>query len=264
MSGAKDGARGGSGARDRMSEMMARLLRDAGIGAGMRVLDVGCGHGRVSRMIAALVGEGGAVIGLDRDAGAVDTARAAMRASGIANAEFVCGDLCALPAGLGDFDAIVGRRVLMYQRDRVAALRSLVSVLRPGGLAVFQEVDGTMVPASSAPCPLHEQVHRWIWQTVESEGATTSMGLELPGALAEVGLMVEDLRAEAVVQTAERRHNTAEIVRAILPRIVASGAATAAEVDADTLDERLAEELHGQRASFIGDMVFGVWARKPR
>ena len=50
--------------RDQMTE---RLLSDAGIGVGMRVLDVGCGRGDVSFMIGRRVGEHGYVLGVDRD-----------------------------------------------------------------------------------------------------------------------------------------------------------------------------------------------------
>ena len=53
-----------------------RLLRDAGIGAGMRVLDAGCGTGDVTALAAELVGAGGAVVGVDRSGEVLATARA--------------------------------------------------------------------------------------------------------------------------------------------------------------------------------------------
>jgi ubiquinone/menaquinone biosynthesis C-methylase UbiE len=43
----------------------AHLLRLAGITSGMRVLDVGCGAGDMSRLVAELVGPEGAVTGVD-------------------------------------------------------------------------------------------------------------------------------------------------------------------------------------------------------
>src|SRR6185369_2200391 len=52
-----------------------RLLADAGIGPGMRVLDVGCGVGDSSRLVAALVGPGGAVVGVNADPGVLAVAR---------------------------------------------------------------------------------------------------------------------------------------------------------------------------------------------
>ncbi len=242
--------------------MTERLLLDAGITADMRVLDVGSGRGEVSFMLARLVGPRGAVVGLDWDARATAIARARARELGLENVEFVTGDLREPPIEHAFYDALVGRRVLMYQPDPAAALGPLVERLRPGGLAVFEEVDASMVPASSQPHPLHERVYGWMWQTVEREGATTTMGLELSGALEAAGLEVEGARAEAIVQTARNRHITAVIVRAMLPRIVAQGVASEAEVDIESLDARLAEELALTGAAFVGDMMFGVWARK--
>jgi SAM-dependent methyltransferase len=230
----------------------------------MRVLDVGCGRGEVSFMLAKLVGPEGLVVGLDRDAGAMSSALARAYDQRTEHVEFVTGDLLTPPRDRAPFDAIVGRRVLMYQPDRVAAVRALVDVLRPGGLAVFQEVDASMLPAPVGRHPLHERVTRWIWQTVAREGATTTMGFELPAVLAAAGLTLAGVRAEAIVQTATHRHITAIIVQAVLPRIVAQGVASEAEIDIETLDARMQEELDHAAThaggAFVGDMVFGAWA----
>ncbi|HVK71504.1 MAG TPA: methyltransferase domain-containing protein [Polyangium sp.] len=248
---------------DRGAHTTERLLHDANISTGMRVLDVGCGRGDVSLMAARLVGETGLVIGLDRDEQATSTATKRAQDLGIKNVQFLPGDLHAPPILGAPYDAIIGRRVLMYQPNRIAALRPLVDALRPGGLVAFQEVDATIVPASPKPHPLHEQVTRWIWQTVEREGATTTMGFELPLALEAAGLEVEGQRAEAILQTKHHRHITAWIVRAMMPRILERGVASEAEIDIETLDARLAEELRQTNGAFIGDMFFSVWARKP-
>src|SRR5262249_41337764 len=49
-----------------------RLMRDAGIGRGMRVLDMGCGVGDVSMLAAELVGGPGSVVGIDRSSAAIN------------------------------------------------------------------------------------------------------------------------------------------------------------------------------------------------
>lgn len=81
--------------------------------------------------------------------------------------------------------------------------------------------------------------------------------------LSAAGLALEQVRAEAIVQTPKTRYATAAILRAMLPRIEQHGVATASEIDVDTLDERLAEEREKANATYVSDVVFGAWARKP-
>jgi len=249
--------------RPGMAEMTERLLIDAGLAPGMRVLDVGCGRGDVALLAAKLVGAQGSVVGIDRDRAALEIARGRVRDAGIANVTFTAGDFAAVGGEHGVFDAAVGRRVLMYQPDPVAALRALVGVLRPVALVVFQEADATMVPASRVPLPLNARANRWMWQTVEREGGHLHMGFELAPALEQAGLVVEQVRAEAIVQTPMLRHPVGMIIRAMLPRILEHGVATEAEIDIDTLDERLAAECAAANATYVGDMAFGAWARVP-
>src|SRR5689334_19737027 len=66
-----------------------RVLRQALLEEGMRVLDVGCGAGDVSFLIASIVGPVGSVVGIDRSATAIATARKRASEMGIANASFV-------------------------------------------------------------------------------------------------------------------------------------------------------------------------------
>jgi len=52
-----------------------RLLTDAGISTGMRVLDIGCGSGEVSLLLARMVGSNGEVLGIDHDEQSIAVAR---------------------------------------------------------------------------------------------------------------------------------------------------------------------------------------------
>jgi hypothetical protein len=153
--------------------------------------------------------------------------------------------------------------VLMYQPDAVKAVQKLAAALKPGGLIVFQEHDSSMVPASLVPLPLHERVHGWMWKTVEREGANVHMGFDLASVLEQAGLTVEQVRAEAVVQTRTTQRALEPIIRAMIPRIVEKGVASEEEIDVETLDQRLTEERERVNATYVSDMVFGAWARKP-
>ena len=237
-----------------------RLLVDAGIGPGMRVIDLGCGPGVVTRLLAELVGETGHVVGVDRQARALARAVELTGRAGLSNVTFVEQDLSdPLPAA-APYDAAVARRVLMYLPEPLSVVRAVADVLRPGGAAVFQEMDASMTPARTAPHPLHDQVNDWIWTTVSGEGANTAMGLELAPLVERCGLTVKHVRAEAEIEG--HTGSMATIVRAILPRILHHTDATEAEIDVDTLERRLAEERRRAGSVYVRNMTFGVWAHK--
>ncbi|MDQ8698594.1 methyltransferase domain-containing protein [Hyphomicrobium sp. LHD-15] len=249
--------------KDRAEDQTRRLLLDAGLQEGMRVLDIGCGRGDVSILAAQLVGMRGQVVGIDREQAPLEAGRARVSNLGLANVSFERADLSSLPTELGAFDAVIGRRVLMYQPDAVAALMHVTDVLKPGGLIVLQEHDSTSMPICAPEMPLHERVSRWIWDTVEREGADIHMGLHLAPALVRAGFEVEHVRAEATILTPDQSHPIAAIVRAMLGRIGAADVATAEEIDVETLDARLSAERHETNRTCIWEMVFGAWARKP-
>ena len=116
-----------------------RWLSDAGVGPGQRVLDVGAGPGALTATLLERVGPEGSVVGLDREETFLSLART--RHAGRA-AVFHQVDLAGpLPDDLGTFDAIVGRRVLMYLPDPVATLTRLRALLTEAGFTDIEAPD---------------------------------------------------------------------------------------------------------------------------
>src|SRR5262245_14823364 len=70
-----------------------RLFQTAGIGPGMKVLDIGSGAGDVALLLADLVGPRGRVAGVDMNAEILNTARARVDAAGCRNVTFSAGDV---------------------------------------------------------------------------------------------------------------------------------------------------------------------------
>jgi len=124
------------------------VLEAAEVKAGNRVLDVACGTGVLARAAARIVGAEGSVTGLDLNPGML--AVAARAAPGIVWRE---GDAANIPFAPESFDAVVSLFGLMMFADKVAALREMVRVLRPGGslaVAVFAGPDENLAYGTMA------------------------------------------------------------------------------------------------------------------
>jgi SAM-dependent methyltransferase len=242
--------------------MTERMLDDAGIGQGMRVLDIGCGPGAVSLMLSRRVGNEGHVFAVDRSPKMLELARENARQAGVSNLTFIEGGFDAGFPQRGTLDAVVGRRVLMYQSDAAQAVAQLADAVRTGGVIAFHEHDMVAISDDRASLPLHDRVRSWLREMLRLEGANLHMGFELHSALSAAGLIVERVRAEANVLTPTAAYPVAAIIRAVLPRLLEHGITTAAEVNVETLDDRLAAERREAGATCLWEMVFCAWARK--
>src|SRR5215468_2134853 len=242
-----------------------RLLRAAGIGAGMRVLDVGCGVGEVSRLVSELVGPAGSVVGIDVDGDALRFAGDRCAARGITNVVFRKGDARSAECD-GLFDAAVGRFVLMYMRDPTAALRLIAERVRPGGILAFHEWVVGISPAS-ADQPVLASFQKLISTTFERSGARLEIGAELFSRMRDAGLEPQPRPlAEIAVcmgqgDVAYRRW--ALFARSMLPKIVEYGLAAEEDV-VDIVERRLRDELLDARGMVpLSWLMIGQWARKP-
>ena len=122
----------------RLAPVTERFFRDAGIGPGQRVVDLGSGVGDVAMLLAQLVGNSGEVVGIERDTRSIARARARAAEAGLPNVTFVQSDIAQF-SNDKSFDAAVGRYILQFLPDPVAILRSLAHWVRPGGVFAFQE-----------------------------------------------------------------------------------------------------------------------------
>lgn len=245
-----------------LDPLTRRLFATAGLAPGMRVLDLGSGVGNVARLAAEFVGPKGNVVGVDRDVEAVRRATRLTEAAGLPNVEFLEGDVQVLAGIDGEFDAVVGRAVLMYVADPVGAVRRASSLVRSGGLVCLHEVDMTHRWVS-VDTPTWGQLRSWIGETFERIGVNPLMGPSLFATFRAAGLPHPELIMEAVVGGGDRApaFGWANIARAALPLMERFGIATAAEVDPDSLTDRLLAEARAEQAVVISPHLYGAWAR---
>jgi SAM-dependent methyltransferase len=247
-----------------IGDLTDEVLRRAGVGPGMRVLDVGCGAGDVTFLAARLVGPTGTVLGVDRSPEAVAAASDRARAAGLANVSFAVADLAELTPP-EPVDALVGRLVLMYLDDPAATLGRLAERVVPGGVVAFQEMDMGAV-TWEPDCPLFATAGERIIQTFVRAGLDHRTGLKLARIYRDAGLPAPRTLQGARVESGPDSPVyawLAETTRTLLPLMERTGVATAAEVEVDTLADRLREELVAADATVVPPPLVGAWARKP-
>ena len=243
------------------------LLEDAGIQEGMKVLDVGSGAGDVALLAAELVGPTGTVFGVDQDPEVLETASARAEASGLTNISFHAGDLREGVPG-DDFDAVVGRLVLLYVPDPAGTLRDLVERLKPGGIVAFGEFN--FLPASVAafpPTQSSESMWAWMQAVVRGIGLDPATGYHLRSTFLDAGLPEPEMNVCAPVGGGPDFPGydfSAESLRSMLPFILKLGIATPDEVDIDTLAQRLRAETVGSGGVLKTPDLVGAWTRKTR
>jgi ubiquinone/menaquinone biosynthesis C-methylase UbiE len=137
----------------RLAPLTERLFREAGIGPGQRVLDLGSGVGDMAMLAAKIVGASGKVVGIERDANSIARARSRIAESGLHNVSFTQSDVNQITSDK-PFDAAVGRFILEFLPDPVAVLRSLSQLVRPGGVLAFHEPSWAPALAVAPQLPL--------------------------------------------------------------------------------------------------------------
>ena len=241
-----------------------QLLRRAGLGVGMRVLDVGAGVGDVAMLAARIVGTAGSVTACDLDETALAVLRERAESEGLTNISTLAGDLHAL-ALPHDIDAVIGRHILIHVPDPLEIVRLVSGFVRPGGVVVFQEYDFSVMHAGFPPTPLRDRTFE-VFRDFFAMARHGNMGTRLPVLFAAAGLTDIDARAEYPVGLGVGESPyyewVAESLRSILARAVAAGVPGASEVEIDTLEERLRAEGVASGAAAPAPTMVGAVGRR--
>ena len=123
---------------DRQIETLGgEALRVLAPTVGERVLDIGCGCGQTSLALAARVGAGGGVVGIDISKPMLDVARGRKVPTGAATPDFREADAQSADLGRSAFDTAYSRFGVMFFGDPAAAFSNIRKAMRPGGRLAF-------------------------------------------------------------------------------------------------------------------------------
>ncbi|MEX2125623.1 MAG: metalloregulator ArsR/SmtB family transcription factor [Woeseia sp.] len=119
---------------DAIPRALHRLLLDLTVTAPIgNLLDIGCGRGRLLKLLASRANR---AVGVDIDADARQLARTDLMLAGMPNCSLRQGDMYRLPFEDGEFDTIILDDVLADARYPVQALGEAKRLLHPGGRVV--------------------------------------------------------------------------------------------------------------------------------
>jgi ubiquinone/menaquinone biosynthesis C-methylase UbiE len=217
---------------------------------GQRILDVGCGLGHSAARLASQVGDGGFVLGVDKNE--LFVAEARRRSAGLSlPLGFEVGVATRLDLPAASFDVCRTERVLMYLEDPALAIDSMLRVLRPGGQLISFEFDyeGMIV---DAPSP---ELTRRIGRRVADSVPSPWIGRQLPRLLKERGMRDVTVRPQILSAPYPMFQR---VVQGALAQPLATGELAAAEVEAWWQALQRAADSGHWLAGFSGFVVHGV------
>jgi arsenite methyltransferase len=197
---------------------------------GERVLDIGAGPGFLAAEMAAEVGPGGAVCGIDPSDSMLAIAR---RQEG--PVDYRVGDAVALPFADEHFDVAVCTQVYEYVEDIGAALAEARRVLRPGGRLLVLDTDWDSIVWHSSD---RERMER-VLAAWNEHLADPYLPRRLPGLLRAVGLQPTDQAIIPILNAgADRNTYSAGMIGLVAAYVAGRGGVT--EADAAAWEEDLA------------------------
>jgi SAM-dependent methyltransferase len=216
-------------------EQRRTVLAALGLRAGERVLDIGVGPGYLACGMAAAVGAGGLVHGIDVSPSMLEIARRRSCGPGAAPVELGAAEATSLPFPDASFDAAVSTQVYEYVADMEAALAEARRVLAPGGrlLGLDTEWD-SIIWRSGDDARMTRVLAAWDEHLVHRD-----LPRRLPSLLRAAGFALERCAVVPVLNVGhDPRTYSAGIIGLIAAFVAGRGGVTAEEAEAWAADLR--------------------------
>jgi len=247
---------------DELRPQSAELLSHVGLRPGQSAIDVGCGPSGILDLLAAAVGPGGRVTGLDADPAHAALAARYARDRGLANVEVLTADARRTGLPPDGFDLVHGRTLLVTVPRPAEVLAEMVRLARPGGWVASAEPDvgyGLCYP----PLPAWDRLREILQASFGRSGADPLIGRRLTELYRQAGLAEIEMKTLAPCYPAghSRRTIVPDLVRSLRPAITELGLAS--EQELAELDQAVRRHLADPRTVMMPHLLMVAWARKP-
>ncbi len=207
----------------RAPELLARIVEAVSTPPADRVLDLACGPGIVTEVLAPVASH---LAGLDATPKMIDVARQRLAAAGYTNVDFRVGAAEELPWPDAHFDAVVTRLSIHHFREPALVLREIRRVLRPGGRFVVVDI-------VSSEAAEEATLHNALERLRDPSHVRMLSPSELTAAMGEAGFHLLDEQSwqqkrtfqewSAIVNLPERTEPLETVLRALAQAGVRAG-----------------------------------------
>ncbi|MDR4477837.1 MAG: methyltransferase domain-containing protein [Nitrospira sp.] len=245
-----------------------RLVADARVRPGLRVLDLGSGTGYPAILAGEVVGAEGTVVGIDLAESMLAVAARKAKTLGLQQVSFRTGDVTSLPFETGSIDAVISRFCLMFLPEIPKAAAEIARVLKPGGYvaaAVWSSPDKN--PFIRIPMDVIKSITPLPPPDPEAPGIfRLAKPGDLAGMLQRAGLTTlddEEFTAEVAYESGEEFFRGLMDIAAPIQNLFAQ-LTPAQQVEAEQGIIKAVNDYRGPQGVALPIAVRIVSARKPR
>ncbi len=243
-------------------ESQARWLLDrVGIRPGWRVADIGCGPIGILDLLSERVGPSGYALGLEREPRFAEMARCEIATRGLDNVEIVEADILNNNLEKGSFDLVHERLVMINVAAREAVLSEMISLLRPGGIVILEDVDNVSWLCQPAH-PSWDVLRDAFFTVYQANGGDPFIGRRLPGYLRSANL--QNIQVKVHVDAAPsgdyRRKHLLSLLDSIRDSVIGMGVLS--EPNLRQHKEALDAHLGDPATIVIDKLLIQAWGQK--
>ena len=237
------------------------LLKRAGVGTGMRGIDVGCGGGTVTLELAQMTAPDGVITGIDMDEVKLDLAREEVARRQLDNVEFRAIDVNDWdePAS---YDVVYSRFLLQHLTARTELVARMWAAVRPGGVLIVEDADFDGW-ACHPPNAGFDFFVRTYCEVLRRRGGDPTTGRQLFDYFVRCGIPTPEVR---VVDTVDHAGDTKAMAWSTLDATQEAivGAAVASAEDVGTALTDLRRFTDDPTTLISGPRVYQLWVERPR